>query len=364
MKLSDFDFALPPELIAQEPLEERDGSRMLVVDRAAGRWVDRQFRDLPDLLQPGDGIVLNNTRVFPARLLGHRLAGPDRTGVGATVEAFLLRPVGPAGPFGEGGTGEVVEWEVLAKPGRVVQRGTRLVFGEGELRAEVIEVLPDGRRRLRFESDVAFNAAVDRIGQTPLPPYIKRDASPTQRLDEPRYQTIYASQRGAVAAPTAGLHFSTPILTQLREKGVEIIEITHHVGYATFQPIRVEEVEDHRLDAEQYDIPAAAAAQMNDLRRAGGRLIAIGTTSVRALESAANEDGTIRAERRPTNLFIYPGYRFRAIDGLLTNFHLPQSTLLMLVSAFGGQDTVLGAYAHAVQSRYRFYSYGDCMLLI
>ena len=364
MKLSDFDYVLPPDLIAQEPLEERDSSRMLFVERAAGRWTDRRFRDLPDLLQPGDGIVLNNTRVFPARLLGHRLAGPDRTGGGPTVEAFLLRPLGPTRASGERASGQVVEWEVLAKPGRSVQRGTWLVFGGGELRAEVIEVLPDGRRRVRFESDGAFDAVVDRIGQTPLPPYIKREASPAQRLDEPRYQTIYASQRGAVAAPTAGLHFSAPILAQLRDKGVRIIEITHHVGYATFQPIRVEEVEEHQLDAEQYDISPPAAQEMNDLRQAGGRLIAIGTTSVRALESAVNEDGTIRAERRPTNLFIYPGYRFRAIDGLLTNFHLPQSTLLMLVSAFGGRYTVLGAYAHAVQSRYRFYSYGDCMLLI
>jgi S-adenosylmethionine:tRNA ribosyltransferase-isomerase len=364
MKLTDFDFELPSELIAQEPLTVRDASRMLVVQRATGTWADNHFRNLPDLLNAGDAIILNNTRVFPARLLGHRLATGKEDRVGAAVEAFLLRPLSPLQQTVDEDVQEIVEWEVLVRPGRAFRLGAQLVFGGGRLRAEVIDILPEGRRRLRFEAAGKFERLVDEIGETPLPPYIKRESSGDQRVQEPRYQTIYASQRGAIAAPTAGLHFTVPVLDQLREKGLTIVEITHHVGYATFQPIRVERVEDHHIEEESYEISPAAAAQLNGVRQAGGRLIAVGTTCVRALESAAEADGTIRAERKPTSLFIYPGYRFRGIDGLLTNFHLPQSSLLMLVSAFGGQATVRQAYQHAVQQRYRFYSYGDCMLLI
>ena len=365
MHIDDFDFELPPELIAQEPLAERDRSRMLVVRCAAATWEDDHFRQLPSRLDPGDVIVINNTRVFPARLLGHRIH-PEMTGLrGAAVETFLLVPDGPSEKFEKDGQPfERVVWEVLARPGRALRPGSQIEFGDGRLRGEVVEIIDQGRRRIIFEAKGGFDQLVDEIGQTPLPPYIKRDASETSRLVEPRYQTVYARERGAIAAPTAGLHFTPEVLAQLREKGVGIVEITHHVGYATFQPIRVEQVEEHRIDAESYEILPAAADQINRARAAGNRIVAIGTTSVRALESASNPDRTVRAERRQTELYIYPGYQFRAIDALLTNFHLPKSSLLMLVSAFGGRETVINSYQHAVESRYRFYSYGDCMLLI
>lgn len=359
MHISEFDYELPPELIAQEPLAERDRSRMLVVNRGEGAWQDRLFTDLPDFLRAGDVVVINNTRVFPARLLGHRVAA------GAAVETFLLTPLGPVSSFErDGHVWQAVEWEVLARPGRALRVGASIEYAGGRLRGQVLEILEEGRRRIRFEAEGNFDQVVDEIGQTPLPPYIKREASETNRLVEPRYQTIYASRRGAVAAPTAGLHFTPTILDRLRGMGVQIVEITHHVGYATFQPVRVEEVEEHRIEAESYEISEEAAQRINEARRQGYRIVAIGTTSVRALESAADEDGTIRAERSQTELYIFPGYRFRAVDALLTNFHLPKSSLLMLVSAFGGRELVLGAYRHAVDQRYRFYSYGDCMLLI
>lgn len=362
MHINDFDFELPPELIAQEPLEERDQSRMLVVDRVTGSWQDDNFRNIVTRLDPGDVIVVNNTRVFPARLLGHRLT---RGEPGAAVEAFLLAPLGPAlREDREGETIEQVEWEVLARPGRALRPGARLEFGAGRLQGEVVGVSDEGRRRILFTARGGFDQVVDEIGQTPLPPYIKRATSETSQLVEPRYQTVYARERGAIAAPTAGLHFTPAILARLGERGVEVVEITHHVGYATFQPMRVERIEEHRIDAESYEIRPEAAARLNRARREGRRIVAIGTTSVRALESAVNPDRTIRAERRRTELFICPGYQFRAIDGLLTNFHLPKSSLLVLVTAFAGRETVLAAYRHAVREHYRFYSYGDCMLLI
>lgn len=375
MNVSEFDFELPPELIAQEPLAERDGSRMLLVRRSAGTWEDQSFRGFPKYLDPGDVIVVNNTRVFPARLLGHRVHDQTtdtlRAVGGAAIETFLLSPLG-AGMTVErdGESVEIVEWEVLARPGRALRPGARVTFGDGRLHGQVLEILDEGRRRIRFEAPGGFDRIVDEIGQTPLPPYIKREPSikngidETSRLVEPRYQTVYARERGAIAAPTAGLHFTPEIIGLLRQQGTDIVEITHHVGYATFQPIRVEQVEDHHIDTESYEINPAAAARINQARLAGKRVIAIGTTSVRALESAANPDRTVRAERSRTGLFIYPGYQFKAVDGLLTNFHLPKSSLLMLVSAFAGRDTVIGAYRHAVDARYRFYSYGDCMLLI
>jgi S-adenosylmethionine:tRNA ribosyltransferase-isomerase len=349
MLRSDFDYELPEELIAQQPLPERDRSRMLVVDRVRGSWRDNVFAELPSLVAAGDVLVLNNTRVFPARLTGYRIIRGAR---GAQVEALLLRRTEAAEN----------EWEVLAKPGRALRSGTELEFGAGRLTGVVTAQLEDGRRRIRFECKGSFEAVVDEIGNTPLPPYIKRGHA--VRVDEPRYQTVFASRRGAIAAPTAGLHFTRRVLDELLTRGVEVVEITHHVGYATFQPVRVDRIAEHRIDAETYEICPDVAGTINRARTAGSRVIAVGTTSVRALESAADESGAISAGRGTTELFIYPGYRFRAISGLLTNFHLPQSSLLMLVAAFAGYDLTVAAYGHAVESRYRFYSYGDCMLIL
>ncbi len=349
MHISEFDFDLPDELIAQQPIEPRDASRMLVVDRKTQTYRDGVFTELPQFFEAGDVIVLNNTRVFPARLLGHRIVNGER---GAQVEAFLVKNLG-------GG-----QWEVLAKPGRALKVGADLEFGNGRLQGVVTEIVEEGRRLIRFECDGDFDRVIDEIGNTPLPPYIKRQQSEEQRLDEPRYQTVYAKHRGAIAAPTAGLHFTPRIFDELQARGIAVTEITHHVGYATFQPIRVEQIEEHTIAAESYEIGQAAAAKINAAKLAGKRVVSIGTTSVRALESAANPDGTVRAERRSTKLFIYPGYQFRVVDALLTNFHLPQSSLLMLVSALANPGLILSAYRHAVETRYRFYSYGDCMLVI
>jgi S-adenosylmethionine:tRNA ribosyltransferase-isomerase len=296
-------------------------------------------------------VVINNTRVFPARLIGHRVVNGRR---GSLVEALLVRRIEDSDD----------EWEVLAKPGRALKTGAELEFGDGRLRGVITAIVEEGRRLIRFEYEGDFDRIVDEIGNTPLPPYIKRERSEDQRLDEPRYQTVFARERGAIAAPTAGLHFTPRIFDELRARGVEIVEITHHVGYATFQPVRVEQIEEHRIASENYEIGAEAAATINEAKRSGSRVVAIGTTTTRALESAAVADGRVRAERRNTELFIHPGYQFRAIDALLTNFHLPQSSLLMLVSAFAGRDPVLSAYRHAVAQRYRFYSYGDCMLVV
>lgn len=349
MHISEFDFELPPELIAQEPLEPRDASRMLIVDRKQQTYRDGFFTEFPTFFESGDLVVLNNTRVFPARLLGHRITNGER---GAQVEAFLVKKV----------SGD--EWEVLAKPGRALKVGAELEFGNGRLRGVVSEIVEEGRRLIRFECDGDFDRVIDEIGNTPLPPYIKRQQNEEHRLDEPRYQTVYAKQRGAIAAPTAGLHFTPRIFDELTTRGVEVVEITHHVGYATFQPIRVEQIEEHRIASERYEISESAAIKINAAKLSGKRIVSIGTTSVRALESAANSDKSVRAENRSTELFIYPGYQFRIVDALLTNFHLPQSSLLMLVSAFANQDLILAAYRHAVERRYRFYSYGDCMLVI
>ena len=348
MLVSEFNFELPDELIAQAPLEPRDASRMLVVNRAANSFRDGAFLELPSLLNAGDVLVVNNTRVFPARLLGHRVL-PDGA-AGAQVEALLAKLI----------DADANEWEVIARPGRALKVGAQVEFGGGLLRGEITGVLDDGKRRIRFTCDGEFNDIVDRIGNTPLPPYIQREADEQRRLDEPRYQTVYAKERGAIAAPTAGMHFTPRIFDELRSRGIQVVEITHHVGYATFQPIRVDEVEAHRIESESYEISEAAAETINT----ANRVIAVGTTSTRALESAANDDGTVRAERRATELFIYPGYRYKLVGGLLTNFHLPQSSLLMLVAALGGRELILSAYRHAVAERYRFYSYGDCMLIL
>jgi S-adenosylmethionine:tRNA ribosyltransferase-isomerase len=351
MLVSEFDYELPDELIAQEPLAERDRSRMLVVDRANQSWRDSSFAEFPEFLNAGDLLVLNNTRVFPARLVGHRVVNGRR---GALVEALLLRRI----------ENSANEWEVLAKPGRSLKVGAELEFGDGRLRGDVTAIVEEGRRHIRFDSDGDFDLIVDEIGNTPLPPYIKRERREEQRLDEPRYQTVFASERGAVAAPTAGLHFTAQILDELRARGVKVVEITHHVGYATFQPVRVEEVEKHAIASESYEISDEAAEAVNRTKLTGARVMAVGTTTTRALESAADPDGRVRAGRGGTKLFIYPGYRFRSVDALLTNFHLPQSSLLLLVSAFAERDLILNSYRHAVAQKYRFYSYGDCMLII
>ncbi len=348
MHISEFDFELPPELIAQQPLEPRDQSRMLVVNRQARNWRDSQFAELPTMLSANDVLVINNTRVFPARLLGHRVVNGA---AGAKIEALLARRLSEN------------EWEVMAKPGRALPLGAQLDFGAGKLPAEVISILDDGRRVLRFAARGNFDQLLDEVGNTPLPPYIKREYDESVRLDEPRYQTIYAKERGAIAAPTAGLHFTERVFAELKVRGIEVIEITHHVGAATFQPVRVENVEDHRIEAESYEISADAAVAINKAKAAGKRIIAIGTTTTRALESAVDGTGRIQDGRRSTELFIHPGYHFRAIDALITNFHLPQSSLLALVSAFAGRELILDAYHHAVTQRYRFYSYGDCMFI-
>jgi S-adenosylmethionine:tRNA ribosyltransferase-isomerase len=348
MHISEFNYELPPELIAQQPLGERDRSRMLVVDRAAGRWRDSSFAELPSLVGPGDVVVINNTRVFPARLVGHRVTGGRR---GAKVEALLARRVSEN------------EWEAMAKPGRALPVGARLEFGGGRLRGEVTAVLDGGRRRIRFEPEEDFDRVVDEIGNTPLPPYIRRGRGEEERVFEERYQTVFARERGAIAAPTAGLHFTARVLDELRARGVSIAEITLHVGAGTFQPVRVENVEEHRMEFESYEVSEQAAEAINAARAAGGRVVAVGTTTVRTLESVADSEGAVRAARGATDLFIRPGYRFRAIDALITNFHLPQSSLIMLVAAFAGRELILEAYRHAVAERYRFYSYGDCMFI-
>jgi len=352
MLLSDFDYHLPTDLIAQQALPERDASRMLVLDRATGVLTDDVFLSLPGHLRPGDILVLNNTLVYPARLKGFRR---HASGPGGQVEILLLRESSDR-------EGDVNEWEVLAKPGRSFKQGSELEFGDGRLKGVVTGRTEDGRCRIRFETTEDFQAVVDAIGNTPLPPYIERDRE--SQIREPRYQTLFASRRGAIAAPTAGLHFTDRVLLELKSRGVGVAEITHHVGYATFQPIREEIVERHRIERETFEIGPDAAEAINSARALGGRLVAVGTTTVRALESSVANDGRIVARQDSTELFIYPGYRFRAVDALLTNFHLPQSTLLVLVAGFAGREVVLRAYEHAVESRYRFFSYGDCMLIV
>lgn len=346
MLISDFDYELPEELIAQQPLERRDASRMLVLERTTGGWRDALFAELPGYLREGDLLVVNNTRVFPARLHG------VREPTGGRVELFLIR---------EHGTDV---WEALARPARRLQPGARVSFRDERLRAEVLEALDEGRRILRFYADAPLASLLEEVGETPLPPYIKRDAGASgAQEDRERYQTVYAEARGAIAAPTAGLHFTPLIMDQVRARGASITEITLHVGYGTFEPVRVEELSEHRVAAERFEIRAEVAELINETRARGGRVIAVGTTTTRALEFAADEEGRIRPGSGYAELTITPGYRFRAIDALVTNFHLPRSSLLVLVCTFAGRELVLAAYNHAVQSRYRFYSYGDCMLI-
>jgi S-adenosylmethionine:tRNA ribosyltransferase-isomerase len=377
MLVSDFDYDLPEHLIAQEPVERRDRSRLLIVDRKSGTFEDSVFAELPRHLKAGDLLVLNNTRVFPARLIGRRLRRTSRgqTVPGGRVEVFLVSRIEP------------LVWETLVKPGRALLPGARVEFARGKLFAEVIEWREGGRRIVRFEAAGDFDEIIDRIGRTPLPPYIKRDEE--DRLDAKRYQTVFASERGAVAAPTAGLHFTRELLDRLRSRGVETTEITLHVGYGTFQPVRVERVEDHRVESEAYSISDESAASIDRAMRDQRRVIAVGTTTTRALESAARRGSgvggrgvvvdqvaapqpltpdpqplTSSPQPLTTDLFIFPGFEFNVVRGLITNFHLPRSSLIMLVSAMAGRELILKAYRHAIENEYRFYSYGDAMLIL
>jgi S-adenosylmethionine:tRNA ribosyltransferase-isomerase len=341
MQLADFDYELPEDLIAQQPLEQRDASRMLVVDRKSRQWTDSKFRQLPEYIDSKDVLVVNNTRVFPARLIGNR--DPS----GGRVEILLTREIEP------------LVWEALVRPAQRLRIGSALKFGEG-LRAEVLDWSTSGLRQLKFNQPL--DSVLDTVGQTPLPPYIRRPAG-TSANDRDRYQTVFAREKGAIAAPTAGLHFTRELMDQVLDRGARLVEITLHVGYGTFEPVRVENVEDHHVDAEFMQLTDEAAREINQCKTAGGRVIAIGTTTTRALESAANSEGKVIATSQDTSLTILPGYQFRVVDALLTNFHLPQSSLLLLVSSFAGADLTLAAYRHAVAERYRFYSYGDCMFV-
>jgi S-adenosylmethionine:tRNA ribosyltransferase-isomerase len=344
MQLNDFDFALPNELIAQQPAVRRDASRLMCLERGSRTLSCRKFLDILEYFRPGDLLVVNDTRVIPARLLGKRATG-------GKVEIFLLRRDQEAARE---------EWFCLTKSSKPLGPGTRIELS-ATLTAEILEVSEGPYRRVRFEGAGEFLEQIEEIGHLPLPPYIKR---PDSALDRDRYQTVFARERGAVAAPTAGLHFTAALLESLREKGVNIAPVTLHVGLGTFLPVRVEDIRQHRMHAEGYAIPAATAAAVNATRRDGGRIFALGTTSVRALESAATADGLLPAGRGESEIFICPGYRFKVVDALITNFHLPKSTLLMLVAAFAGREFVLSAYQRAVAERFRFFSYGDCMLIL
>jgi S-adenosylmethionine:tRNA ribosyltransferase-isomerase len=346
MLISEFDYELPEELIAQHPAGARDASRMLVVEKARGVWRDAHFAELPSFINRDDLLVINNTRVFPARLQGRREP------TGGRVELFLIRERAS------------LVWEALARPARRLQVGALVSFGDGRLRARIIETLEEGRRLVRFEAARPLESLFEELGETPLPPYIRREAGAKYQEDRERYQTIYAQRSGAIAAPTAGLHFTERVMQKLRERGARFAEVTLHVGYGTFEPVRVEDLSEHRVAAEPFEITVEAAQMINETRQRGGRIIAVGTTTTRALETAAGEDGQVRACASEADLTITPGYQFRAVDALITNFHLPRSSLLVLVSTFAGRELIRAAYEYAVRSRYRFYSYGDCMLII
>lgn len=341
MELKDFDYILPPELIAQKPLSQRDASRLMVVDKVSGRWEHRYFYEIVKYLREGDALVLNNTRVIPARLLG------VKEGTGANIEVFLLNRI------------DRDTYEVLVKPGKRVKIGTRIRFGKDELIAEVIGHTPEGGRVVRFYYSGIFEEVLDRLGQVPLPPYI------TEPLEEKeRYQTVYSQYEGSVAAPTAGLHFTEQLLEKVKTMGVEIVFLTLHVGLGTFRPVQTEKIAEHKMHAEFYSISAEAAGLINRIREKGGRVIAVGTTSVRTLETASDKNGMLHPSSGWTDIFIYPGYQFKIVDGMITNFHLPKSTLIMLVSAFLGRGKTLSAYEEAVKERYRFFSFGDAMLIV
>lgn len=341
MKTSDFFYDLPEELIAQDPLEDRTASRLLVLNREKGAVEHKIFSDVIDYLNEGDCLVINNTRVIPARLIG------EKEGTGGKVEVLLLKRR----------ANDV--WETLVKPGKKLRPGARVTFGDGRLRAEVLEVVEEGNRLVKFHYEGIFEEILDSLGEMPLPPYI------THKLeDKEMYQTVYAKFDGSAAAPTAGLHFTKELLNKIEEKGIKIASITLHVGLGTFRPVKVDDVNNHHMHTEWYEVNAEAADIINETKRNGGRVICVGTTSCRTIESVADENGYMKAKTGETDIFIYPGYKFKIMDGLITNFHLPESTLVMLVSAFAGKENVLAAYETAVKERYRFFSFGDAMILI
>ncbi len=340
MNTHDFYYDLPEALIAQTPLQRRDSSRMMVLDRVSGQITHRHFYDVIEYLRPGDCLVMNDSRVLPARLLGHRPTG-------GAVELLLLRDLGDK------------KWECLAKPGRKLQEGQRVLFGDGELSATVTKVQEDGNRIVTFHYEGIFLEVLERLGKMPLPPYIKEELQ-----DQERYQTVYSKEVGSAAAPTAGLHFTNDLLEKIRNKGIQTAFVTLHVGLGTFRPVKAERIDEHHMHSELCMMSAETASILNETKAKGGRIICVGTTSCRTLESLVNEDGSFEAKSRWTDIFIYPGYTFKAMEGLITNFHLPESTLVMLVSAFAGRENVLNAYEKAVSERYRFFSFGDAMLII
>ena len=340
MKTHDFYFDLPPELIAQTPIAQRDASRLLVLDKTTGATEHRHFFDLPEYLHPGDCLILNDSRVLPARLLGHRVPG------GGACEILLLIDRGDN------------VWECLVRPGKKLRKGAKVSFGDGELTAEIAEELPDGNRLVKFFYEGIFLEVLDRLGKMPLPPYIKEELA-----DQERYQTVYSKVEGSAAAPTAGLHFTPELLEKIQKQGVNIGYVTLHVGLGTFRPVKEDNIEQHDMHSEYCVIPPETAALINETKKNGGRVICVGTTSCRTLESWAQEDGHMEPSAGWTNIYIYPGYRFKVMDALITNFHLPQSTLIMLVSALAGREHVLHAYEEAVKERYRFFSFGDAMFI-
>lgn len=340
MKTKDFDYALPEELIAQTPIERRDASRLLCLDKVTGEFSHHHFYELPDFLKPGDCLILNNSRVLPARLLGKRLPG------GGACEVLLLIDRGEQ------------MWECIVRPGKHLRAGARMSFGDGELTAEVTQVLEGGNRMVRFSYEGIFLEVLEHLGKMPLPPYIREELQ-----DRERYQTVYSKVNGSAAAPTAGLHFTPELLGRIQEKGVKLGYVTLHVGLGTFRPVKEEDITDHDMHSEYCVIPQETADLINETRANGGRVICVGTTSCRTIESWAKEDGHMEASAGWTDIFIYPGYRFKVMDALVTNFHLPQSTLIMLVSALAGREHVLAAYEEAVRERYRFFSFGDAMFI-
>lgn len=340
MKTSDFYYELPPQLIAQDPLEDRSGSRLLVLDKETGRTEHHIFKEITGFLNPGDCLVINDTKVIPARLIG------EKEETGAKIEVLLLK------------RGENDVWETLVKPGRKAKPGTRISFGGGLLVGEVVDIVEEGNRLIRFEYEGIFEEILDRLGQMPLPPYITH-----QLKEKDRYNTVYAAHEGSAAAPTAGLHFTPQLLKEIEKKGVDIARVTLHVGLGTFRPVKVDDVENHHMHSEFYMIDAEAAEKINRAKENGGRIICVGTTSCRTIESATEQDGYIRPCSGWTDIFIYPGYQFKVLDCLITNFHLPESTLIMLVSALAGKEHVLAAYEEAVKERYRFFSFGDAMFI-
>ncbi|MDO5555920.1 MAG: tRNA preQ1(34) S-adenosylmethionine ribosyltransferase-isomerase QueA [Clostridia bacterium] len=345
MKVSEFNYYLPKELIAQHPLEKRDSSRLMVINKKSKIIEDKKFTDILKYLEPGDCLVRNNTKVIPARLYGKKIV--DKKLESANIEFLLLKEI------------EKDIWEVMVKPGRRLKPGAKVKFGDGILIAEILDTLEDGNRKVKFTYEGIFNEILDKIGLMPLPPYIQEKLK-----EKDRYQTVYAKYEGSAAAPTAGLHFTQELLDKIQEKGIEIANVTLHVGIGTFRPVKVNTIEEHHMHSEHFYINKEDAEKINKAKREGHKIIAIGTTSCRVLESVADENGMVKEIETDTNIFIYPGYKFKCIDKLITNFHLPESTLIMLVSSLAGKDLIMKAYEHAVEEKYRFFSFGDAMIIL